>query len=240
MEIWERWLLVSLIVIGAIVLAKIVDWRMSKRELPAAAATRYGILRRSLMTAIIVVGVLSALLVVPQVRAIAAGLLASSAIVGLVVGLAAQRPLANFVAGIVIAFTQPLRLGDTVTVDDVEGVVEEIGLTYTFIKTAENKRLVIPNEKLASDTILNSTIVSREKLAQVSIQVPLDKDLDAVVDLLKTETAGDPRADVLVTGLNGAATVTVRSWAPDASELEGVQSELRRRVARCLREQSLL
>jgi small-conductance mechanosensitive channel len=240
MEIWERWLLVSVIVVGVIVLAKIVDWHMSKRELPAAAATRYGILRRSLMTAIIFVGVLSALLVVPEVRAIAAGLLASSAIVGLVIGLAAQRPLANFVAGVVIAFTQPLRLGDTVTVDDVQGVVEEIGLTYTFIKTHDNERLVIPNEKLASDTILNSTIVSREKLAQVSIQVPLDKDLDAVVDLLKSETAGDPRADVLVTGLNGTATVTVRSWAPDAFGLEGVQSDLRRRVARRLREQSLL
>jgi small-conductance mechanosensitive channel len=240
MEIWERWLFVSVIVIGAIVLAKIVDWRMSKRELPPASATRYGILRRSLMTAIIVVGALSALLVVPQVRAVAAGLLASSAIIGLVVGLAAQRPLANFVAGIVIAFTQPLRLGDTITIDDMEGVVEEIGLTYTFIKTRGNERLVIPNEKLASDTILNSTIVSREKLAQVSIQVPLDKDLDAVVDLLKSETAGDPRSDVLVTGLNGTATVTVRSWAPDASGLEGVQSDLRRRVARRLREQSLL
>jgi small-conductance mechanosensitive channel len=222
------------------VLAKIVDWRMSKRELPAAAATRYGVLRRSLMTAIIFVGVLSALLVVPEVRAIAAGLLASSAIVGLVIGLAAQRPLANFVAGIVIAFTQPLRLGDTITIDGMEGVVEEIGLTYTFIKTRNNERLVIPNEKLASDTILNSTIVSREKLAQVSIQVPLDKDLDAVVDLLKSETAGDPRADVLVTGLNGTATVTVRSWAPDASELEAVESDLRRRIARRLREQSLL
>src|SRR5215510_7851481 len=190
MEIWERWLLVGGIVVGAIVLAKIVDWRMSKRELPAAAATRYMILRRSLTTAIIVVGILSGLLVVPQVRAVAAGLLASSAIVG-------------FVAGVVIAFTQPLRLGDTISIDGTEGVVEEIGLTYTFIKTHENKRLVIPNEKLASDTILNSTIVSREKLAQVSIQVPLDKDLDAVVDQLKTETAGDPRADVLVTGLNG-------------------------------------
>jgi small-conductance mechanosensitive channel len=240
MEIWQRWVLVGGIVLGAVILAKIVDWRMSQRQLPAGAATRYGILRRSLMTAIIVVGILSALLVVPQVRAIAAGLLASSAIVGLVIGFAAQRPLANFVAGIVIAFTQPLRLGDLVTVDDVQGVVEEIGLTYTFIKTADNERLVIPNEKLASDTILNSTIVSREKLAQVSIQVPLDKDLDAVVDLLKTETAGDPRADVLVTGLNGTATVTVRSWATDASELESVQSELRQRVARRLREQSLL
>jgi small-conductance mechanosensitive channel len=240
MELWQRWLLVGAIILGAAILAKVVDWRMSRRELPPGAVTRYRVLRRSLMSAIIVVGVLSALLVVPQVQAIAAGLLASSALVGLVVGLAAQRPLANFVAGVVIAFTQPLRLGDQVTVDDVEGVVEEIGLTYTFIKTPDNARLVIPNEKLASDTIRNSTIVTREKLAQVTVQVPLDRDLDAVVDLLRSETAGDPRSEVLVTGLNGSAGVTVRTWAADATELERVESDLRIRVARVLREQSLL
>jgi small-conductance mechanosensitive channel len=240
MDWWQRWLLVGGIVLAAAIVAKIVDTRMSRRQLPPGAVTRYRVLRRGLMSAIIVVGLLSALLVVPQVRAIAAGLLASSALVGLVVGLAAQRPLANFVAGVVIAFTQPLRIGDLVTVDGVEGVVEEIGLTYTFIKTPDNARLVIPNEKLASDTIRNSTIVSREKLAQVSVQVPLDKDLDAVVDLLRSETAGDPRSDVLVTGLNGTATVTVRSWAPDVGELEHVESTLRQRVARRLREQSLL
>jgi small-conductance mechanosensitive channel len=240
MELWERWLLVASIIVGAAILAKIVDWRMSRHDLPPGAVTRYRVLRRSIMSAIIVVGVLSALLVVPQVRAIAAGLLASSALVGLVVGLAAQRPLANFVAGVVIAFTQPLRLGDQVTVDDVEGTVEEIGLTYTFIKTADNARLVIPNEKLASDTIRNSTLVSREKLAQVTVQVPLDSDLDAVVDLLKNETAGDSRSDVLVTGLNGSANVTVRTWAPDAAEIERIESDLRLRVLRRLREQSLL
>ena len=238
MDLWQRWLIVGAIIALAIALAKLVDWRMSRRELPPGAVTRYRVLRRSLMTAIIAIGLLSGLLVVPQVRAIAAGLLASSAIVGLVVGLAAQRPLANFVAGVVIAFTQPLRLGDLVTVDDVEGTVEEIGLTYTFIKTTDNARLVIPNEKLASDTIRNSTIVSREKLAQVSVQVPLDRDLDAVVDLLRAETAGDPRADVLVTGLNGAATVLVRSWAPDAAAVEHLESELRLRIARRLREPS--
>jgi small conductance mechanosensitive channel len=240
MELWERWLLVALIIVGATLLAKIVDWRMSRRQLPPRAVTRYRVLRRSLMTAIIVFGVLSALLVVPQVRAIAAGLLASSAIVGLVVGLAAQRPLANFVAGIVIAFSEPLRIGDQVTVDDVEGVVEEIGLTYTFIKTPDNARLVIPNEKLASDTIRNSTLVTREKLAQVTVQVPLDSDLDAVVDLLKSETAGDSRSDVLVTGLNGSASVTVRTWAPDSADLERIESDLRLRILRRLREQSLL
>lgn len=240
MELWERWFFVAAIIAGATILAKIVDWRMSRQDLPPAAVTRYRVLRRSLMTAIIFVGVLSALLVVPQVRAFAAGLLASSALVALVVGFAAQRPLANFVAGVVIAFTQPLRLGDQVTVDGVEGVVEDIGLTYTFIKTPDNSRLVIPNEKLASDTIRNSTIVTREKLAQVTVQVPLDKDLDAVVDLLSSETAGDPRGEVLVTELNGSASITVRSWAPEATELERVESELRLRVVRLLREQSLL
>ena len=99
---------------------------------------------------------------------------------------------------------------------------------------------MIPNEKLASDTILNSTIVTPEKLAQVTVQVPLDKDLDAVVDLLKSETAGDPRAEVLVTGLNGSASVTVRTWAPDAAELEPVESALRQRLVHRLREQNLL
>jgi small-conductance mechanosensitive channel len=240
MGLWQRWLIVIGIVVLATALAKLVDWRMSRRELPPGAVTRYQVLRRSLMTAIIAIGILSGLLVVPQVRAVAAGLLASSAIVGLVIGLAAQRPLANFVAGVVIAFTQPLRLGDLVTVDDVEGTVEEIGLTYTFIKTHDNARLVIPNEKLASDTIRNSTIVSREKLAQVTLQVPLDRDLDAVVDLLRSETAGDPRAAVLVSGLNGGATVTIRTWASDAASVEQIESELRLRLARRLREQSLL
>ena len=240
MELWERLLVVAGVVGLAAIVAKIVDWRMSRRELPPEAVTRYRVLRRSLMTGIIVLGILSALLVIPQVRAIAAGLLASSAIVGLVVGLAAQRPLANFVAGVVIAFTQPLRLGDQVTVDGVDGTVEEIGLTYTFIKTSDNARLVIPNEKLASDTIRNATIVSREKLAEVTVQVPLDKDLDAVVELIGGEIADEPRSEVLVTGLNGAASVTLRTWAPDAEAAERLESELRLRILRGLREQSLL
>jgi small-conductance mechanosensitive channel len=239
-ELWERLLVVAGVVGLAAIVAKIVDWRMSRRELPPEAVTRYRVLRRSLMTGIIVLGILSALLVIPQVRAIAAGLLASSAIVGLVVGLAAQRPLANFVAGVVIAFTQPLRLGDQVTVDGVDGTVEEIGLTYTFIKTSDNARLVIPNEKLASDTIRNATIVSREKLAEVTVQVPLDKDLDAVVELIGGEIADEPRSEVLVTGLNGAASVTLRTWAPDAEAAERLESELRLRILRGLREQSLL
>lgn len=235
MELWERLLIVAAVILGSAVVAKLVDRRIGRRDLPPQAVTRYRVLRRSLMTAIIFIGILSALLVVPQVRAIAGGLLASSALVGLVVGLAAQRPLANFVAGVVIAFTQPLRLGDRVSVDGGEGTVEEIGLTYTFIKTDASERIVIPNEKLASDTIRNSTIVSPEKLAEVILKVPLERDLNAVVDLLRSETAGDPRSEILVSSLEDGATVTVRTWAPNAEAAERLASDLRLRAHARLR-----
>jgi small-conductance mechanosensitive channel len=239
MDLWERVAVVAAVIAVAVIVAKLVDRRIARRDLPPEAATRYRVLRRSLMTVIIMIGILSAALVIPQVRAVAGGLLASSAVIGIVVGLAAQRPLANFVAGVVIAFTQPLRLGDQVTVDDVDGTVEEIGLTYTFIRTTENARLVIPNEKLASDTIRNSTIVSPEKLAEVTVQVPLERDLQAAVDLLRSELAGDPRSEVIVSALDGSVTLTMRSWAPNQAAAERLASEIRLRAHARLRAEGL-
>ncbi len=76
-------------------------------------------------------------------------------------------------------------------VDDAEGTVEEIGLTYTFIAADDQTRLVIPNEKLASDTIVNFTIRDPEKIAEITVHVPLETDLDALLEELRAETNGD-------------------------------------------------
>jgi hypothetical protein len=217
---WERGVAVVVVIGVAALVAKLVDRRMARRELAPEAVTRYRVIRRSVMTVIIFIGVLSALLAIPQVRAIAGGILASSAVVGLVVGFAAQRTLSNFIAGVLIAFTQPLRLGDRVAVADGAGIVEEIGLTYTFIRLDDRSRLVIPNDKLASDTIRNSTIVSREKVAEITLQVPLTHDLGAVVSLLRQETAGERDSEVIVSGLDGNATLTVRAHAADELRAE--------------------
>src|SRR5438067_3408485 len=184
MPFWHRVAIAAAVFLAVSALARVVDWRLSRRKLPPEALTRYRVLRRSITSAILVVGFFSALLVIPQVRAVAGGLLASSAVVGIVVGFASQRTLGNFVAGVLIAFTQPLRLGDTVTIVDAPGVVEEIGLIYTFVRLDNGDRLVIPNEKLASDTIRNSTIRSRDKVAEITLQVPLSSDLAVVVDRL--------------------------------------------------------
>src|SRR5207253_6806717 len=170
MPLWHRLIVVGVVLLATVAAARLIDRRIARKELSREAMTRYRVLRRSVTTTILFVGLLSALLVIPAVRAVAGGLLASSAVLGIVVGFASQRTLGNFVAGLLIAFTQPVRLGDEVTIEDTEGVVEEIGLIYTFVRMENGDRLVIPNEKLASDTIRNSTIRSREKVAEITLQ----------------------------------------------------------------------
>src|SRR5438046_8900731 len=151
MPSWQRLAIVVAVLVLTAIVARLIARRMAKRALAPEVASRYRVLRRGVTVGVFFVGILSALLVIPQVRAVAGGLLASSAVVGIVIGFASQRTIGNFVAGLLIAFTQPLRLGDTVTVQSTEGVVEEIGLIYTFVRVENGDRLVIPNEKLASD-----------------------------------------------------------------------------------------
>jgi small conductance mechanosensitive channel len=235
MPLWQRMSVFGGVLLVTLVAARLVDRRFARKDLPAATVTRYRVLRRSVLTLIVFIGVLSALLVIPQVRAVAAGILASSAVIGIVVGFAAQRTIGNFIAGLLIAFAQPIRLGDWVETEGSSGVVEEIGLTYTFIRTADNDRLVIPNEKIASDTIRNSSIRSRRKLAQVNVPVPLDRDLGAVIGLLH-EAAGDDEVQVEVSQLDDRARLTLSVWAPDEPAAERLQSELRLKVHARLRE----
>jgi len=235
MPTWQRLAVFGGVLLATFIVARIVDRWFSRRELPAETVTRYRVLRRSLMTLIVFIGVFSALLVIPQVRAVAAGILASSAVIGIVVGFAAQRTIGNFIAGLLIALAQPIRLGDHVETEGLMGVVEEIGLTYTFIRTPDNDRLVIPNEKIASDTIRNSSIRSRKKLAQVTVPVPLDRDLDAAIGLLR-EVAGDADAQVQVSELDDQAHLTLSVWAPDERSAERLESDLRLKAHARLRE----
>jgi small conductance mechanosensitive channel len=232
MPLWHRLVIVGVVMVITVAIARLIDRRIARRELAPEAITRYRVVRRSITTTIIFVGLLSALLVIPQVRAVAGGLLASSAVLGIVVGFASQRTLGNFVAGLLIAFTQPVRLGDAVVMEGTPGVVEEIGLIYTFVRTENGDRLVIPNEKLASDTIRNSTIRSREKVAEISVQVPLGRDVGAVVDRLRSLRED---TDVFVSDLAGNATIVVRARADDEPAAERLERELRLQAHEVLR-----
>ena len=235
MPLWHRIVIAACVFAAVWILERVIDFWLRHKTLPPEAATRYRVLRRSVSVAILVIGFFSALLVIPQVRAVAGGLLASSAVLGIIVGFASQQTLSNFVAGVLIALTQPVRLGDRVTYGGVNGVIEEIGVMYTFIRTADGTRLVVPNSKLSSDPILNSSIRSRETVAEITLQLPLAADLEEAVTALREEVEHEDRPEVVVSGLDGNATVTVRAAAPDAASALRLEGELRLRAHTRLR-----
>jgi small-conductance mechanosensitive channel len=245
---WKRIAIAGAVILIALVVAKLADRALARRlRLPPEALTRYRILRRSITAAIVVLGVLSALLVIPEVRAVAGGVLASSAVVGLVLGMAARSTLANFVAGVLLAFTQPFRLGDEIEIDDATGTVEEIALTYTTIREYAGARFYVPNEKLASDTIRNTTIAGAEHLIQIRVPVPIDSDLDQVVSLVEEEAravSDSPEARPVATVTDFETTtdkafVTVEARTPHG-RAEPVAAEIRRAVHRRLRAEGIV
>jgi small-conductance mechanosensitive channel len=234
-DFWKHVVLAAAIFVVVTLIARLIDRRLQRRPLPPEAVTRYRVLRRTVIVAILVVGLFSALLAIPEVRAVAGGLLASSALLAIIVGFASQRTLGNFIAGLLIALAQPVRIGDRVEYSGSEGIVEEIGLTYTFIRTPDRRRIVVPNEKLASDTIVNSSIRSRETFAEVSVSVPLTADLERAVETLQKDLSDERSSDVYVASIDGAATLTLRAVASDEVAAERLERELRLRAHRRLR-----
>ena len=243
----QRAVAAGLVLLVTFLLARIVDRTIGRRlQRRPETLTVYRVVRRSALAVVVGVGVLSALLVIPEVRAVAGSILASSAVIALVVGLAAQSTLANFVAGILVAFTQPLRLGDTVSVAGASGTVDQIGLTYTTIRADDGARFYVPNSKLASDTIRNATIAGAEHLVTVRVSVPLSADLDRVIELLLDEARRLPETmqrkepNVHVSQLDATgAVVTAEVWASTAGEAADLSSTLRRAAVERLKSEGV-
>jgi len=207
----------AVIVVGTIIVAKLVDHALRRRRknLPPAALTRYDALRRTISAVILVVGAAMALFVFPSARGVAGAVLSSAAFLSVVIGLAAQTSLGNFFAGLVVSFSQPIRIGDRIEFRHITGVVEDISRIYTRVRTSEGAWELIPNSLLASDTIRNWTIVNPECTAIVTVSVPITADLGRVIETVGAEARALPGT------LEGREpTMTVQDLTSDTAELE--------------------
>src|SRR5215216_251935 len=101
------------------------------------------------------VGGAIALSYVHKLERLTTGILASSAVLGLVIGLAARQVLANPLAGILLAITQPIRIGDMVTIAEETGRVDDLSLSYTYIDTADGRLVIVPNEQVIASVVVN-------------------------------------------------------------------------------------
>lgn len=219
-------------VVVAVVVAEMVDRTLSRRarkafggELSAVADTRLRLVRRLTFIAIVLLGVALALSQFPAVKRVATGLLASSAVLGLVIGFAARQVLANAIAGILLAITQPLRIGDLVTFEGATGIVEDVRLTYTFLRADDGRRIVIPNERLAQSTIENHTIIDPRVAVHVSVWLPPGADAARALGLIEQELP-DVKAGVAEVDKDGVR-IELESWAQSADERGALAARIR-------------
>jgi small conductance mechanosensitive channel len=112
-------------------------------------------LRRLLLLAIFLVVLALALSQFTELKRLATGILASTAVLGLIVGFAAQHTIANMVAGVQLAVSQPFRIGDKIGFEETEGRVTDITLSYTYVDPGDGSAVVIPNQLLVEGVVHN-------------------------------------------------------------------------------------
>jgi small-conductance mechanosensitive channel len=229
-------------VVVAIAIAEIVDRMLARRGtkltegLSPVANTRLRLVRRLVFAAIVLFGIALALSQFEEVKRIGTGLLASSAVLGLVVGFAARQTLANGVAGILLAITQPIRIGDLVTFEGETGTVEDVRLTYTFIRKSNATRVIVPNERLAQSTIENHTIVDPRVRVEVEIWLPPHADASRALAVL----GEDPDLDVEITEVEkDGIKLTVATAAATATDRGDVAARVRAATLEKLRSEGL-
>ena len=153
--------------------------RLAERD-PAVAARRrttFSFLLRAAVAIVSLIGVWSVLSIFPATTEIARAFLASGAVLALVAGLALTTPLGNLGSGVLLAFTQPVRLGDRITVDEHTGIVEEISLSYTALAADTGRRIFVPNSRMVSMTLVNNSVDDPRRLVTVRVPVRIDASL---------------------------------------------------------------
>src|SRR3954463_11242958 len=193
-SLWHTdWFSAAVTMVAAFVIATIADRVLRGRIVRATvkrtgisreADTRLRFVRRMIYATILLIGAAVALSYFASIARLAASLLASGVIAAAVVGFAARQVLANFVAGIMLAVTQPLRVGDWVTFEGNYGEVEDVRLNYTILRTLGGPRIIIPNERLAGGVLKNDTLVADTAGPDVTIWLAPGADVERALTVL--------------------------------------------------------
>ena len=172
---------------------------------------------------------------VPRLSGLGAASLTSISVITVIVGLAAQNTLGNLVAGISLLLYRPFKLGDRVQVTAPTGLetgrVESLILGYTLLRTDDNRRVVVPNSVMASQTTINLTGNDPRVVCSVPIGISYDSDIDKARAILLDLTSKNPKAKevcgcpVTQLGISGVV-LTLDVWCADALAAIALRSDL--------------
>lgn len=172
---------------------------------------------------------------VPALAHLGSAWLTSVSVVSVIMGLAAQNTLGNLIAGISLLLYRPFKLGDRLQVSAPTGLetgtVESLGLGYTVLKTDDNRRIVLPNSLMSSQTTVNLTTANTHVLTTVPMGIAYDSDIDKARSILLDLARQHPKAKEVngcsVTQVGPAGIILALSaWCPDVTASGDFKSDI--------------
>lgn len=138
-----------------------------------------------------IIAILTIIFTVPVFRDKAAIIFSGAGILAAIIGFAAQAAISNLIAGAFIVIFKPFRVGDFIRLDEARvGIVEDITLRHTVINNFENKRLIIPNSVISTESVLNHTIEDSKVLSFNDFKIGLYADIDLARKIIQEEVCG--------------------------------------------------
>lgn len=160
----------------------------------------------------------------------------------LTAGLALQGSVANFAAGIILVITKPFKIGDTLTVHDVYGEVEEIKLSYSVLRNEDGEEITIPNKYMIGDVLVNSFSY---RVVEGSVGVAYDSDVSKAIETIKELIIKHPDVsteNVPIVGVekfnDSSVDIGYRYWVPTKSFFK-TQYEVNLQVLNALNDENI-
>jgi small conductance mechanosensitive channel len=198
---------------------------MQKQDVEETLETFVSNLVRSVLMIVLVIATIGALGVETT------SFIAIFGAAGLAVGLALQGSLSNFASGVLIVLFRPYRVGDFVEAAGIAGVVEQVQILTTILKTGDNKQIIVPNSQIMDSIITNYSANDTRRVDMV-VGVSYDDDLDKVRDTIKELIAADdrildePAPKIAVSELaDSSVNFVVRPWV-NSADYWGVMFDL--------------
>jgi small-conductance mechanosensitive channel len=198
--------------------------------------TQLNVLKRIVIVLVCVLALGTMLMTFEKVRQLGTTILASAGIIGIILGIAAQRTIGTFIAGLQIAFTQPIRIDDVVIVENEWGRIEEITLTYVVVKIWDLRRLIVPITYFIERPFQNWTRVTADLLGTVYVYVDYTVPIEAVraelQNILKGSQLWDGKVCVLQVTNTSERAIELRALmsAADASTAWSLRCYVREKL----------
>ena len=222
--------------------------RLAERDSAVAARRRttFSFLVRVVVAVVGLIGLWSVLSVFPATEEVASAFLASGAVLALIAGLALSTPLGNLGSGVLLALTQPVRLGDRITVGEHTGVVESITLSYTSLVTDEGRHIFVPNQTMVGTVLVNRSVGDPRKVVSIRLPVDIQASIEDACRIAVEAARTTERGEVLTLDVEVAEVTETTVWleiggfAPSNADLGRIATGIRARALAALGEAKLL